>query len=94
MHQEFFVWRLKLTDKDSKVKPDEIKDLSLKQTKADLYDGKLLEYGEMNLRSDDGTETLFLYTVADVLVNEYEKGINTPKGGYQTPGESAGILKY
>ena len=32
--------------------------------------------------------------MSDILINEYEKGINTPDKGFETASESAGILKY
>lgn len=56
-----------------------------------LYDKEnYLQYGELQVKDSDGTETMFLYVVAELYIEQYEKPINQPPEGYTTISESLG----
>ena len=65
--------------------------LSVQESKAVLYGGDFLQYGELIVQNEK-EETLYIYTVTEMYVDEYEKDIQAPASGYTERTQSVGKL--
>ena len=81
-----------MKDETSTRVADKIQSIELELKNARLYNGEKLKYGELWTVDKAGKEMVFLYVVADMVVDLHEKNQFHPSEGYTRIEDSVGRI--